>query len=419
MTEVLSAIIKTNMDIKKPKKQPTSAANTRPKSPTTNKSTLKSDVDAALREIDKDSKEPKRPTMIQTKTKAKTKAKRQRKPWSRKRKIITWSIVGLLVILIAVFGFYVSRIASNTGNIFQGSILDILKKDELKADKNGYSNILIFGTSEDDPGHGGAQLADSIMMLSINQETKQSFTVSLPRDLWVKYNTDCSLGSAGKINAAYYCGLEAKNGDKDKASLEFAKTVSEVVGTDVQYYVAVNYSVVRGLVDSLGGVDVKVHTDDPRGIYDVATGLRIGSGTQHVDGKTALDLSRARNSKGGYGLSESNFDREKNQQQVLKAIQEKALESGTLTNPNKVVSITESLGDNIRTNVRSSELQTALQVASGLQPGNMETKPLNDPADKLVKTARLNGQSIVRPVKGLTDYSDIHAYLWPDTSSTE
>lgn len=402
------------MDIKKPKRRPvaksspaTSRSRAKSAKPETKPTNLRKDLDEALRAIDKEtSGSTQDPKLGKRKTRA------QRKRWSRKRKVITWSIVGFFTLILLITGIYIYRITVNTSGIFEGNIFDALfKNDQLKTDANGRSNILIFGTSEDDEGHSGADLADSIMVLSIDQKTKDAYTVSIPRDLWVDYGISCSFGAEGKINAVYPCALEAKKGDKHQASLAFAEAVSKVVGTDVQYYVAVNYSVVRGLVDSLGGVDVTIHSDDPRGIYDVATGLKLPAGTQHIDGETALDLSRARNSKGGYGLSQSNFDREKNQQQVLKAIQDKALKTGTLTDPNRVVSITESLGKNIRTNVRTSELRTALDIAAGVRSSSIKSKPLNDPDNPLVTTGNHAGQSIVRPIKGLTDYSDIHAYL--------
>ncbi len=320
----------------------------------------------------------------------------------------------ILFVLLLIGGYYGYRIISSGIGLFGGNIFDaLIKKEDLQRDSFGRSNVLIFGTSEDSPGHAGASLADSIMVLSVDQDTKDAFTVSIPRDLWVDYDTDCSIGGAGKVNATYACALESYGGDKNQASLAFAQKISKIIGTDVQYYAAVNYTVVRQLVDSLGGVDVEVKSDDPRGIYDVATGLRLTNGTHHLDGETALSLVRSRNSMGGYGLSQGNFDREKYQQQVLGAIQNQALSTGVLLDLNKVAGMTEALGENVRTNVKSSELRTIIEVASGIQPGGIKSKILNSDEKPLVTTAFYAGQSIVRPVKGLNDYTDIHQFLFP------
>lgn len=411
--------IKRNPQRSKPgvtKKPTPTSANPQSIKPTAISSSLMDDLNETLSQID-DNKGGLDKNMSKYTTETPNtpgnKKRKVRKPWSKKRKIITWSLVAIVVLFVGVTGYYINRIASNTGGMFDGNLLGLIKKDKLQQDSNGRSNILIFGTSEDDEGHSGALLADSIIVLSIDQETKDAWTVSIPRDLWVDYNSPCNLGSEGKINATYVCALEANNDDQSAASLAFADKVGEVIGTDVQYYISVNYSVVRGLVDSLGGVEVTINSEDPRGLYDVTTGLNLPNGAHQINGKTALDLARSRNSKGGYGLSKGNFDREKNQQEVLKAIQAKALSSGTLLDINKVVSITESLGNNVKSNVKGSELRTALEVASGIQSSKIKSKILNDTDNLLVTTGNHNGASIVMPVKGLKDYSDIQKFLFP------
>ena len=122
-------------------------------------------------------------------------------------------------------------------SIFSGNPLDILTPAKLKEDQYGRSNILVFGTSEDDEGHSGAQLADSIMVLSIDQDTNDVAMFSIPRDLWVNYGVACSVGYSGKINATYLCGLETNNNDQAAASQQFASTVSTILGMDIPYYI--------------------------------------------------------------------------------------------------------------------------------------------------------------------------------------
>lgn len=353
--------------------------------------------------------------------------KKSKKPWSKKRKIITWSIIGILTLLFLIGGYYAYRIAAGGSGMLSGSMFDVVRNEPLKKDQFGRTNVLVFGTSEDDEGHSGALLADSIMVLSVDQESKKSNMMSIPRDLWVDYtNPNCSVGYEGKINATYMCALEASNDNKDEASLEFADKVGEVIGTDIQYFARVNYTVVRDLVDALGGVTVTIDSDDPRGILDrnfdkncpngpyTCHFVKYENGPAHLDGEHALALSRARNAKGGYGLSGSNFDREKNQQKILKAVQEKALSSGTLTNPNRVVGLVESLGDNISSNLKTSELQTVIKVAQGVKPDSIKSLDLRKPGggrSALVTTGNYSGQSIVQPVIGLKDYSGIQAFV--------
>lgn len=340
----------------------------------------------------------------QLKTSGKTKKTSKKKKFFR----IVLIILALLAVVTLYFGI---RIYNAGGNVFNGGLLNVLTKSEpLQVDKFGRSNILIFGTSEDDEGHSGALLADSIMVLSVNPETKEANTVSIPRDLWVKYSEPCTVGNEGKINAVYFCGID--NGKtEEQASQGLADTVATVIGTDVQYYVKVNYTVVRDAVDALGGIDVVINSSDPRGIYDVNTAISLPNGRSTINGEQALALSRARNSEGGYGLPRSNFDREKNQQLILKAMQTKALSSGVLSNPLKVARLSESLGDNIVTNLPSSQVKPALSIAQNLPSDNIVPIDLASKENPLLTTGAIGGQSVVVPVLGTYNYTAIHATI--------
>ena len=154
-----------------------------------------------------------------------------------------------------------------SSHIFKGDIFGLIQQKELKADSNGRSNILLLGTSEDDPGHEGSYLTDSIMILSISQSKKDAYMISIPRDLYVKYRRSCNSGNAGKINEYFNCvnsdwsSTEAED-ERQAASRKF---FGNIVGLDLQYSVHVNYTVLRDLVSALGGIKVTIESRDPRG----------------------------------------------------------------------------------------------------------------------------------------------------------
>lgn len=340
------------------------------------------------------------------------------KPDSKKRskKKIAAIVIAVILLIGSVFGFLAWN---QIKDMFNGSLFDLIAKNEpLERDQFGRSNILVFGTSEDDEGHSGALLADSIMVISVNQDTYDANLMSLPRDLWVKYNSKCSLGSEGKLNASYYCALQENDEDENKASLAFANQVSEIIGTDVQYYAKVNYSVVESVVDSLGGIEVTINSEDPRGIYDVATKIKLANGTHQIDGRTALLLSRARGSFGGYGLARSNFDRERNQQMIVQGILSKASSTGTLANPAKVLSVFGSLGDNIVSNIETKNLKTIVSVANNVKPNMIVQLPLDGKDKPLVITGPYKGVSIVKPSAGIFNYTEIQEYVRQAFSKT-
>ena len=315
--------------------------------------------------------------------------KKHGKRWSRKKKIIV-AIVIILVIIIGAIVAYGYIALDKVSSIFSGNPLDILTPVKLKKDQYGRSNVLVFGTSEDDEGHSGAQLADSIMVLSIDQDTNDVAMFSIPRDLWINYSAACSVGYSGKINATYLCGLENNNNDQATASQQFAST------------------------DALGGIDVDVYSADPRGLYDVQTGLNLPAGVNHLNGEQALLLARARNSKGGYGLPRSNFDREKNQKRIVQALQKKALSLGVLANPQQALSILDSLGNNIKTNITMSELRQSLDIALGAGDKGIRDIDISDQ----LKTGRIGSASVVMPVAGQDNFSSLQSYLREQLDNT-
>ncbi|HEX4662239.1 MAG TPA: LCP family protein, partial [Candidatus Saccharimonadales bacterium] len=243
------------------------------------------------------------------------------KPSKRLVKIIG---ILLLVVILAFGAFYAWKIFSNAGRVFNGNPLGaIFGNKPLKQDANGRTNVLIFGTSEDDPGHDGANLTDSIMVASIDQKKKDAYLLSVPRDLWVKFGAACNSGYEGKINEVYLCGKTG--GDENSGGAAIRAKVGEVTGLDLQYSVHINYTVLKEAVDAVGGVDVTIASSDPRGILDrnfdwncpggrsqSCYNVKYPNGPVHLDGIHALYLARARGDDPlgrTYGLAGGNFDR--------------------------------------------------------------------------------------------------------------
>lgn len=349
--------------------------------------------------------------------------------------------IGIVLILIAALGAgYVGiKAFMASGSVFNGNLFDVFSNKQLKKDSYGRSNILLFGTSEDSQAHmdqGAGALTDSIMVLSVDQDKKNAIMFSVPRDLWVDYGRSCLAGYNGKINALYEC---AKDGASDQTGANALKqAVGEVFGIDIQYYAKVNYSALKDAVNAVSGITVTIDSDDSRGIYDPNFDWQCGAtrtqriqrcppdghlvdyenGPVNLDGEHALALARARNAAGGYGLSGGNFDREQYQQKIILAIKEKAVSAGTLANPVKVGALIDSVGKNIETNFETSEIKTLVDLASAINKSSIRSISLVDKDKPLVTTANYSGQSIVRPVAGLEDFSKLQSYIQSQFSGT-
>lgn len=376
------------------------------------------DISASLKSID-DTDESKKAGKGK-----KRRLKKEKKPISRKRRIIKWSIIALVIIILGIAGWILYRGLTATNNIFQGSILDIVQNQPLKEDENGRSNVLLLGTSEDDPGHEGAYLTDSMMIVSIDQTEKVVDMISIPRDLYVEYGLACPSGYEGKINAYFSCvnsDFESDAAEEERLtkSREF---VGEIFGLDIQYAVHVNNTVIKEAVDAVGGIDVDIQgsNGDP-GVLDRNFDWRCNyecyyvnwdNGVHHLNGEQALYLTMARGSvPPTYGLGNSNFDREVNQQKVIIALQQKAISTGTLTDVGKVMGLIDALGKNLRTNFATKEIRTLMQLGIDIPSESIVRIDLFDKENPMVETSNVGGASVVVPVAGTFNYTQLQTFI--------
>lgn len=353
--------------------------------------------------------------------------KKRRAPLSKKKLIKRIAIVlGVIILLIA--GYLIVKTIMASASVFKGDIFGLVQSEPLKQDAGGRSNILVFGTSEDDANHDAPWLTDSIMVLSVNQTTKDAYMVSIPRDLEVQYGQACMPGYSGKINVVYGCNYE--DGKNEEAGADaLRKKVSEVTGLEIPYYAHVNYSVVRDIVKALGTITVDIQgSGGAPGIMDSNFDWKCKGGDQYaslatmqkicppnghfidypngpakLDAEHALYLAQARGDREPtYGLGNSNFDREQNQQKIIVAIKDKALSTGTLTDIGKVSGLIDAVGKNLRTNFATKEIRTLMSLAEDI------------PNDAIVRINLLDEKLLTasaQPVAGQYAFADLQAFI--------
>lgn len=331
--------------------------------------------------------------------------KKEKKKWSKKRKVLTVLAV-LLVLIIAGAGAMLIWGQGLLNKLSNGKIglWDIItaKDVELKKDSNGRTNLLVLGTSGYDMGgseHDGAQLTDSIMILSIDQATKDVAMLSLPRDLYV--GDTCT--DTGKINEIYWCNNQDGT-NEEKGARAAMEEIGEVLGMDFQYYAHINWGALVQVVNALGGVTVTLDED----IADDWTETYIKAGVPTtLDGERALGLARAR-----HGTAAGDFTRGNSQQKILLAIKDKMAENGLSLI--QVMDLMGAVGDNVRTDFNADEVKTLYNLARDFSMENLRQITLLD-ADKninYVTTGSLgNGISYVLPTAGATNYTEIQKYL--------
>ncbi len=194
---------------------------------------------------------------------------------------------------------------------------------------------------------------DTIVFVAIRPKLGQVTLISIPRDLWV-YIPGWEMQ---RINTAYVHG--AANGLDGGESL-LKNTVLYNLGLRVDHTVLVDFDGFRRIVNTLGGIDVPVacpYTDwrlkspelDPQ-VEENWELYTVNPGVVHMDGDLALWYARARKKS-------SDYDRNRRQQEVLRAMYAKGLQMGAVV---RIPQLYSTLRNSVRTDV---DLSTLLALA--------------------------------------------------------
>jgi polyisoprenyl-teichoic acid--peptidoglycan teichoic acid transferase len=193
-------------------------------------------------------------------------------------------------------------------------------------------NILLLG-SDDELANDGFIRTDTLIIVSINRDTGTVSMLSLPRDLFVYIPTPN--GMMQRINVVY--GVGEGIGYTDGGFGLLRQTIWYNLGLNVHYYAMVNFSGFQQIIDTLGGIEIAVDcayqdyplvgAEVPEGAVAYGDqGLRtLDVGYYHMSGAEALWYARTRRTS-------SDFDRGRRQQQLLRAIWRKSLDTVSLTN---------------------------------------------------------------------------------------
>lgn len=199
--------------------------------------------------------------------------------------------------------------------------------------KSGKFNVYISGI--DTSGNiSNVSRSDANILMSINTNTHEALLTSIPRDYYVTLH---SYGAKDKLTHSGIYGIN-----------ETVKTAEDLLDTDINYYVRVNFTTVIKLVDKLGGIDVYSDYNFSR------NGYNFKKGYNHINGDAALVFSRER-----YSFAGGDNQRVKNQQHVIEAVMKKVLNSTTLLT--KYTSILDSLKGSFQTNIEQDDISALVK----------------------------------------------------------
>lgn len=230
-----------------------------------------------------------------------------------------------------------------------------------------------------------APRTDTMILLSVDPESRTAGMLSIPRDLWVSIpGFDYS-----KINQAYRLGelYDVPEGGPGLAM----RTVEQFLGMEVDYYAQVDFTAFENFIDELGGIKIDIQEEievDPLGDNNNKV---LQPGVQVLPGNLALAYARARNTIG------SDFDRAERQQQVILGIRERVLSSELLpTLIRRSPAIYETLSSGIRTNLTLMQTVRLAWLAQQIPEENIKRGVIGP--DQVNFTFSYDGQDILQPI---------------------
>ncbi|RJE88652.1 LytR family transcriptional regulator [Paenibacillus sp. 1011MAR3C5] len=250
-------------------------------------------------------------------------------------------------------------------------------------------NIMLLGGDARDAQEGEIARSDSILVASFDPVTKKAHLFSVLRDTYGEIE-----GYRGRINSAITIG---------GPSLAM-KTVGELLGLEIQYFVYTDFEGFKSLIDTIGGIYFEVekdmrYTDNAdKNRYDI----NLKKGYQLLDGDKALQYVRFRHD------AMSDYTRTERQRNFLKAV---AKELQSTWNLIRMKEILESVSPYIETNLSVTDMLKLGQLGVDSHVGGSAQIPPME----LVEEKTVGGASVI----GIRDADALRGYVQEILSTDE
>jgi len=232
----------------------------------------------------------------------------------------------------------------------------------------GTINILLLGADNREVAGSCRWLTDVMVVVSVHPDGPSVSMLSIPRDFyaWIPgYGFD-------RLNAAVYRGEETRYPGGGLALIK--ATIEYNLGIPIHYYALVGFEGFVHTVDTLGGVNVPVECE----LHDIfpnpnnpEEGIDVDfmPGVQHLDGYHTLWYVRSR-------WSTHDFDRNRRQQQVLRALYRQALDLDILP---RIPELWDVLQQTVQTDLGLDELLYLGMIGGQLDWSNVKSRFITPP----------------------------------------
>lgn len=270
--------------------------------------------------------------------------KKKRKKKKKKNvllKILLRFIFILIILIVILVGMLVGYVFNKLSKIdYEEKGLDNVEINE-GVENEGFLNIALFGidarSNEYDSGSG----SDTIMIISLNQKTKEVKMVSVYRDSYLCYEDN----KYTKITDIY-----RKYGAEKTVSV-----LNKNLDLDISEYVTINFEVVADVVNYVGGVQITIgnadlkyinsYIDESSKVTKIKSSHITKAGTYNLDGIQALAYARIR-------YVGTDVNRAERQREVLM----KTFEKVKKLNAVKLNGLVDKVLPKVKTTLSSSEI---------------------------------------------------------------
>ena len=314
-----------------------------------------------------------------------------RPSWLRRHKVLSAFLAMVLLLGVGV-GSWLVYLQNLTGDIKRVDIgLDDAERPPTGAgstDSTGALNILVAGADNgasggsiaDDVGSGTwepySHRSDTIMIMHVSADRDSVALVSIPRDSYVQiYDESGDPAGRSKINDAF--GRYGPSG--------YISTIEHLTDLRMDHLAILEWEAFSDLTTALGGVQVYI----PETFRDTSQNITWEKGTQPLEGEKALAYVRTR-----YGLDDGDFGRIERQQNFMRALLDKLVDNGTMSNPVRITKVLQVVSRNLIVDEgwESDEIQDLVFSLRGVRADDVTF--VTAPLGKYDTTA--GGASIVR-----------------------
>lgn len=202
------------------------------------------------------------------------------------KKFLKFLGIFLLIIIIACVATAVVFVKTKLNKINYENVTanDIEINDGVEEVLKGYTNIALLGLDAQDATFTNSR-SDCIMIISINNDTKEVKIVSVYRDTYLNIDGH----GLDKVTHAYAFG---------KAPLALS-AINKNLDLDITEYVTIDFDSVINIVDAMGGVEITVTSAEASQIPGISA-----AGTYNLTGTQALAYGRIRKIDTDYARTE-------------------------------------------------------------------------------------------------------------------